>query len=612
MKLLTEVSYAYGKAGRCTGITYPDGKKVFYEYDGNLRLSALKENNNTINYDYDKNGRLIRKTFPNQVETNYQYNIKGQIEQLIHMDQTGVIDKFIYQYDLLGNKTGIIKERREVPEENGKYTFMYDPMGRIESVAKDEETLRRYIYDAFGNRSKLIEEGAETTYTYNAMNQLLLKVNGNGETKYTFDKRGNLNQIIENDKIKKRFFYDAIDRLEQVVGSNGEAARYLYNGLGFRVGKDVEDKKQEKSIRYIIDLARQYHNILQKEEKKEFNHVQTFLWDGNVVGMFDDTMSGSNYFLQDDMGSVIGLTDINGRPAVSYGYDEFGRDLYQNQAVQQPFGYTGYQYDDIAETYFAQEREYDCTNGRFGSVDLYKGTIYRSDTINSYIYCVNNPMGYIDPLGLFPAWLEGIWAHIQIEYELHFRQFPCANTQSNVRIPGAGLGVTGLGIADFLVDKGSHVEIYEIKPVSWSSGYLNTLAFAQLNRYVVNYQKNNNRHTIRGTQVFGDSVPYYKDPTRTLTYWSDGSGLIYYTISPKPKTNPANLPAVIPDTQKDPVPELEQSKKKKFDPIVIGTCVVAGLFTVATLAEDVITGGAGIADDAAIPVVWTWALSFGF
>ncbi len=49
-------------------------------------------------------------------------------------------------------------------------------------------------------------------------------------------------------------------------------------------------------------------------------------------------------------------------------------------------------------------------------------------------------------------WFIIIWAHIQIEYELHFRQFPCANTQSNVRILGAGLG-----IADFLVNKGSHL-----------------------------------------------------------------------------------------------------------------------------------------------------------
>ena len=326
------------------------------------------------------------------------------------------------------------------------------------------------------------------------------------------------------------------------------------------------------------------------------------MWDVNIAGMSDASKQETSYYLQDEMGSPVRLSNQDGDLIQGYGYDEFGRELYENRIRLQPFGFTGYQYDDMAESYFAQAREYDCNNGRFNSVDPYKGTIYKSDTINSYIYCVNNPLLYFDPLGLAPAWLDGIWAHLQIEYELHYRQFPCANTQSNVRIPGAGLGPTGVGIADFLVDKGTHVEIYEIKPESWSSGYLNKLAFAQLDRYVKGYNKMTNVRTIRGTQVFGDSLPYYKDPTRTLTYWSDGSGLIYYKISPKPGSQ--ELPAVIPE------PKTEFDKEKVVKPILIGTCILACLYTVGTIIEDVVTGGTGIADDALIPVIWKWALSF--
>ena len=80
--------------------------------------------------------------------------------------------------------------------------------------------------------------------------------------------------------------------------------------------------------------------------------------------------------------------------------------------------------------------------------------------------------------------------------------------------------------------------------------------------------------------------------------------MIYYTISPKPKTNPDNLPAVVPGNAFD------SKEEKNFNPILIGTCVLAGIVTVATLAEDAITGGAGVADDAAIPLVWAWALAF--
>ena len=112
------------------------------------------------------------------------------------MDKEGIIDKFTYQYDSLGNKTVVNKERRGMPEENGIYTYQYDPVGRVKSVAKNATVLKTYTYDAFGNRTKLVEEGTETLYTYNAVNQLVFKRDNSGETKYTFDKRGNLTPAL--------------------------------------------------------------------------------------------------------------------------------------------------------------------------------------------------------------------------------------------------------------------------------------------------------------------------------------------------------------------------------------------------------------------------------
>ena len=81
------------------------------------------------------------------------------------MDKEGIIDKFTYQYDSLGNKTVVNKERRGMPEENGIYTYQYDPVGRVKSVAKNATVLKTYTYDAVGNRTKLVEEGTETLYT---------------------------------------------------------------------------------------------------------------------------------------------------------------------------------------------------------------------------------------------------------------------------------------------------------------------------------------------------------------------------------------------------------------------------------------------------------------
>ncbi len=363
------------------------------------------------------------------METSYAYDIKGQLIELTHRDQEGILDRYIYGYDLMGNKTSIEKQRRGLPEESGAYAYRYDAMGRLAGVSKDGQLLRTCEYDAFGNRSLLKEGNRETAYAYNAMNQLIKKTDVMNEEAYAYDKRGNLSLILKNGDIKDRYLYGALNRLEQAVNGNGEAAAYTYNGLGYRVGKvtgamegtawmqdkvsaailkgtDVTDplsrlKEQtirpETRIEYTIDLTRQYHNLLQKEER---GNTQSYLWDGNVAGIREDRGTASHYYLQDELGSPIRLMDRNGELAESYGYDEFGRDLYGNQGIMQPFGYTGYQADRITGTYYAQAREYMPLNGRFVSKD--KDRFYKiavPSSWNLYVYCASNSLRFIDPQG---------------------------------------------------------------------------------------------------------------------------------------------------------------------------------------------------------------------
>ena len=402
-----EVSCTYGKSGGRTGIIYPDGKRVEYLYVEELRLSGLDDGNGMIRYRYDEAGRLSRKTFQNGMETSYLYNASGYLAELAHRDREGILDRYTYRYDLTGNKTAIGKQRRGLPEESGTYAYGYDALGRLSSVSKDGQSLRTYEYDAFGNRSLLREGGRETSYVYNALNQLLSRADAVDEETYTYDRRGNLSLITENGALKNSYTYGAINRLEQAENGNGEAVSYTYNGLGHRVGKRIGP---ETKIQYTIDLTRSYHNLLQKEEGEK---IQTFLWDGNTVGMWEET--GKNgaaygeafrYYLQDELGSPIRLLSESGEPEESYGYDEFGQDLYGNQGIVQPFGYTGYQADRTAGTYYAQAREYRAELGRFAAVDAVKGFVIAPYSLNEYGYCWGNPIVFLDLNGAWPEWAE--------------------------------------------------------------------------------------------------------------------------------------------------------------------------------------------------------------
>ena len=103
------------------------------------------------------------------------------------------------------------------------------------------------------------------------------------------------------------------------------------------------------------------------------------------------------------MGSPVRLIQSGGKSQTLYGYDEFGNDRYGNQGELQPFGYTGYQRDKTAGSYFAQTREYLPGTGRFAGEDINKGTIMKPGSLNDYSYCLGNPLTLVDKNGRSPV-----------------------------------------------------------------------------------------------------------------------------------------------------------------------------------------------------------------
>lgn len=106
------------------------------------------------------------------------------------------------------------------------------------------------------------------------------------------------------------------------------------------------------------------------------------------------------------MGSMIRLIDMQGFQEATYEYDEFGRDLYNNQ-IEKLFGYVGYQRYGISQTYYAQAREYSAELGQFCSRDMHPGLGYLPKSTNEYGYCQLNPLKYIDLNGKWITTLIG-------------------------------------------------------------------------------------------------------------------------------------------------------------------------------------------------------------
>ena len=68
--------------------------------------------------------------------------------------------------------------------------------------------------------------------------------------------------------------------------------------------------------------------------------------------------------------------------------------FHKEEAVPNRFTYYGQQIDPITQQYYLRTRFYNPVIGRFTQEDT-----YRSDGLNLYTYCANNPVFYVDPSG---------------------------------------------------------------------------------------------------------------------------------------------------------------------------------------------------------------------
>ncbi len=114
----------------------------------------------------------------------------------------------------------------------------------------------------------------------------------------------------------------------------------------------------------------------------------------------------------DHLGSVRFITDAVGTVINAYDYDSYGNALSVTQGFDQPFRYTGREWDEAAQLYHYRARSYDPSTGRFLQEDP---IWFGAGDLNIYRYVGSNPVGYTDPSGLSAA--LAVAGHAQAVYE---------------------------------------------------------------------------------------------------------------------------------------------------------------------------------------------------
>ena len=375
--------YEYSKLNQMTSMVYPNGFKVDYEYDDVFRLSGVASDDISYNYEYNEAGKIL-KCSSFIADTLYDYNEAGELTSIVYERENQILGSYKYEYDQNGN---VIRKRQYNSENNNivnDYLYTYDPKGRLLCTYCNDKLVRSYVYDDSGNRIKSEQDGEKIFYKYNSIDQLVETRHGDDITKYTYDKNGNLILISENETKKTRYVYDSRNRMTEKIKSNGSHIEYMYDAMNNLTGI----KEDGKYTKLWIDYTRSHDNIIGMSADDK---VKEFIRANGLIGMRYD--SESYAVLTDAIGSITKVIDTNFDIKEHHSYDEFGNDLCDSEEARvQNFGFAGVFLDD--RLYHMKYRKYDTSIGRFLEEDPVESEE------NWYIYASDNPLKYVDPLGL--------------------------------------------------------------------------------------------------------------------------------------------------------------------------------------------------------------------
>lgn len=251
------------------------GKETSYIYDTSNNLTSLVDaNGNTTSYEYDVFGNLISVTDGNGNKTSYSYNASYGLMSVTtalgqsasyERDALGRISKYS---DFAGNETTYTYDSCGrvllMLDSEGLTVFSYDK-GYLCKIS-DGENSKKYAYDSLGRViSTEDENGNVLRYSYDSYGNIT-KIEGVGHTvSYTYDEYGRISSSTDENGVSVVYSYDETSRVNKESYSNGIVKDYSYDTCG-RVNREIyQNSKGEKLFSYEYSFGKNGELIAVKE-----------------------------------------------------------------------------------------------------------------------------------------------------------------------------------------------------------------------------------------------------------------------------------------------------------------------------------------------------------
>ncbi|MEX0961327.1 MAG: RHS repeat-associated core domain-containing protein [Simkaniaceae bacterium] len=385
------ISYQYDLEGNLVKLIYPDETEIEYSYDLSNRLETIKDFSGITRFEYDELSNILkRKNLPNGVTTEYRYHKTRRISHIIHRKANeNLIEEFRYTYDDNGNRSKIEK----ITSEKCSYViYTYDKLNRVKKAKYSDGFFEEFSYDGAGNRRSKTTPKGTIVYEYDEENRLRKA----GDTTYKYDLAGNL--IKKSSPGHKAIYSYNFDNHLISYSDSSNQVLFEYDGNGNRISKTVNGIRTD----YINDLVASVSQVLLKQVQEDCwkgEKTTRYVYGGSRISQSAD--GKTQFYLYDSIGkNISALIGSSDQVLNRYEYDAFGGLLSDEQNIPNAYKYCGEQFDDETGLIFLRNRYYDPEIGRFISKDPRLGRLDRPVTLNPYLYVSNNPVNFIDPLGL--------------------------------------------------------------------------------------------------------------------------------------------------------------------------------------------------------------------
>ncbi len=326
---------------------------------------------------------LLAGTTAGTVSDSLSYNGFGEVTAYSASYNGTALLAIQYSYDPLGRITQKIET---LGGSTDMFDYGYDRAGRLVEVKKNGATAASYNYDANGNRLSKTAGGVTVNGTYDAQDRLT-QYDG---TTYSYTANGELVSKANSGQTTT-YQYDVLGNLKRVTPASGPSIDYVIDGANRRIGKKVNDTLvqgflYQDQLKPIAELDGNDNLVSRFVYATHINVPDYLIKGGAIYRIITDHLGSPRLVVDTATGTIAHRMD----------YDEFGNVLTDTNPGFQPFGFAGGIYDPDTRLVRFGARDYDAETGRWTAKDR----IFSNNPINLYVYARNNPIGFIDPLGL--------------------------------------------------------------------------------------------------------------------------------------------------------------------------------------------------------------------